>query len=133
MKNILIYAIATVIFFGLDMLWLGGIAKNLYRQKLGFILSDEVNWIAAFTFYFLYIAGILFFAVLPGLKEGNWQTTLTNGAVFGFMCYATYDLTNMATVKNWPLSIVVIDMVWGTVLTGSVSVLTYSVAKKFVL
>jgi uncharacterized membrane protein len=130
MKTALIYAIATVVFFAIDMLWLGVIAKNIYRQKLGFIISAEVNWVAAFTFYLLYIAGILFFAIMPGLKQGSWQVTLINGAIFGFMCYATYDLTNMATIKNWPLSIVVIDIIWGTVLTASVSVLTYMLANR---
>jgi uncharacterized membrane protein len=130
MKNLLIYGIATVVFFAIDMLWLRVIAKNLYRQKLGFILSDQVNWGAAFIFYFMYIAGILFFAVLPALRETNWQTALLNGALLGLMCYATYDLTNMATIKNWPLSIVVIDIVWGTVLTGSVSLLTYTISAK---
>lgn len=130
MKNLLIYGIATIVFFAIDMLWLGVIAKNLYRQKLGFILSDQVNWAAAFIFYFIYIAGILFFAVLPAIREANWQTALLNGALLGLMCYATYDLTNMATIKNWPLSIVVIDITWGTVLTGSVSLLTYTISSK---
>jgi len=124
------YAIATIFFFAIDMLWLGVIAKKLYREKLGFILSDEVNWAAAFTFYFIYIAGILFFAVFPALRNISWQTALINGAVFGLMCYATYDLTNMATIAKWPLQIVLIDIVWGTVLTGSVAIFTYLVVNK---
>jgi uncharacterized membrane protein len=126
------YAIATVFFFAIDMLWLGVIAKKLYREKLGFILSDEVNWTAALVFYFIYIAGILFFAVYPALRDFSWQTALLNGAVLGFLCYATYDLTNMATIAKWPLQIVLIDIVWGTVLTGSVSILTYLAATKIV-
>lgn len=130
MKNLLVYGIATVVFFAIDMVWLGVIAKNLYRQKLGFILSEQVNWPAAFIFYFTYIAGILFFAVLPAIREANWHTALLNGALLGLMCYATYDLTNMATIKNWPPSIVAIDIVWGTVLTGSVSLLTYTISSK---
>ena len=113
------------------MLWLGVIAKKLYREKLGFILSDEVNWTAALVFYFIYIAGILFFAVYPALRDFSWQTALLNGAVLGFLCYATYDLTNMATIAKWPLQIVLIDIVWGTVLTGSVSILTYLAATKW--
>ena len=125
------YAIATVFFFAIDMLWLGVIAKKLYREKLGFILSDEVNWTAAIVFYFIYIAGILFFAVYPALRDFSWQTALLNGAVLGFLCYATYDLTNMATIAKWPLQIVLIDIVWGTVLTGSVSILTYLSATKW--
>jgi uncharacterized membrane protein len=125
------YAIATVFFFAIDMLWLGVIAKKLYREKLGFILSYEVNWTAALVFYFIYIAGILFFAVYPALRDFSWQTALLNGAVLGFLCYATYDLTNMATIAKWPLQIVLIDIVWGTVLTGSVSILTYLAATKW--
>jgi uncharacterized membrane protein len=125
------YTIATVFFFAIDMLWLGVIAKKLYREKLGFILSDEVNWTAALVFYFIYIAGILFFAVYPALRDFSWQTALLNGAVLGFLCYATYDLTNMATIAKWPLQIVLIDIVWGTVLTGSVSILTYLAATKW--
>ena len=125
------YAIATFFFFAIDMLWLGVIAKKLYREKLGFILSDEVNWTAALVFYFIYIAGILFFAVYPALRDFSWQTALLNGAVLGFLCYATYNLTNMATIAKWPLQIVLIDIVWGTVLTGSVSILTYLAATKW--
>lgn len=125
------YAIATAFFFAIDMLWLGVIAKKLYREKLGFILSNEVNWTAALVFYFIYIAGILFFAVYPALRDFSWQTALLNGAVLGFLCYATYDLTNMATIAKWPLQIVLIDIVWGTVLTGSVSILTYLAATKW--
>ncbi|MES2621238.1 MAG: DUF2177 family protein [Bacteroidota bacterium] len=131
MNNLILYGIATVIFFSIDMLWLGLVAKNLYRQKLGFILSNEVNWAAAIIFYLIYIGGILFFAVLPALKDSNWQTALMNGAILGGLCYATYDLTNMATIAKWPLDIVIIDIVWGMVLTGSVAGLTYFAATKF--
>lgn len=131
MNNLILYGITTVIFFAIDMLWLGVIAKNLYRQKLGFILSEQVNWAAAIVFYLIYIGGILFFAVLPAMKEMNWQTALLNGAILGGLCYATYDLTNMATIAKWPLDIVIIDIVWGMVLTGSVATLSYFAAAKF--
>lgn len=130
MKNLLIYGIATVIFFVLDMVWLGLIAKNFYREKLGFILSPDVNWWAAIVFYLLYIGGILHFAVLPAMREHSWETALIQGAVLGFLCYATYDLTNMATIKNWPLTIVVVDIIWGTVLTGGCAILSYMAATK---
>ena len=131
MNNLILYGITTVIFFTIDMLWLGVIAKNLYRQKLGFILSNEVNWVAAIVFYLIYIGGILFFAVLPAMKEANWQTALLNGVILGGLCYATYDLTNMATIAKWPLDIVIIDILWGMVLTGSVATLSYFAAAKF--
>jgi len=131
MKNLLLYGITTIIFFAIDMVWLGVIARNLYKQKLGFILSPEVNWGAAIVFYLIYIGGILFFAVLPATKELNWQTALLNGALLGGLCYATYDLTNMATIAKWPIEIVVIDIVWGVVLTGSVAILSYFASIKF--
>ena len=131
MKNILLYAIATIIFFAIDMVWLGVIAKNFYRDKLGFIFTGDVRWGAAIIFYLIYIFGILFFAVLPSIKDLSWQTALLNGALFGLMCYATYDLTNLATISQWPVIVVVVDIIWGIVLTGSVSLLTYLVAAKW--
>ncbi len=132
MKNLLLYGIATVIFFAIDMLWLGLVAKNFYRDKLGFIFTGDVRWAAAVIFYLIYIAGILYFAIFPALKDGGWQMALLNGALFGLMCYATYDLTNMATIRQWPLVVVVVDIIWGIVLTGTVSVLAYLAAVKWI-
>ena len=130
LKLIATYFIALLSFFAIDMVWLGVISKNYYKQKLGFILSPNPNWAAAIIFYLLYIAGIIFFAINPGLKETNWQTALINGALLGAMCYATYDLTNMATIAKWPIEIVIIDIIWGMVLTGSVAVITYLAVEK---
>jgi uncharacterized membrane protein len=129
-KLIATYFIALLSFFALDMVWLGVISKNYYKQKLGFILSPDPNWAAAIVFYLLFIAGIIFFAINPGLKETSWQTAFINGAVLGAMCYATYDLTNMATIAKWPIEIVISDIIWGMVLTGSVSVITYLAVEK---
>lgn len=131
MKYIALFLTSIVIFFAIDMLWLGFVAKNFYREKLSFIFTGEVNWPAALTFYLIYIIGILYFAILPALNTGNWNLALLNGALLGFLCYATYDLTNMATIKQWPLIVVVVDIIWGTVLTGSVAVLSYFAASRF--
>jgi uncharacterized membrane protein len=131
MRIPLLYGLCTIVFFAIDMLWLGFFARGFYKEKLGFILSPQVNWAAAVIFYLIYIGGILFFAVLPSLREHDWQTALLNGAVLGGLCYATYDLTNMATIAQWPLIVVVVDIIWGIVLTGSVSVLTYFIGAKF--
>jgi uncharacterized membrane protein len=131
MKYILLFLITTLIFFAVDMLWLGIIAKNFYRDKLSFIFTGEVNWAPAIIFYLIYIAGILYFSILPGLDGGNWKMVLLNGAILGFLCYATYDLTNMATIKQWPLIVVFVDIAWGTVLTGTVAVLSYLAAIKW--
>jgi uncharacterized membrane protein len=125
LKLISTYFIALVCFFALDMLWLGVISKNYYKEKLGFLLSPDPNWAAAIVFYLLYIAGILFFAINPAFKDSSWQTALLNGAILGGLCYATYDLTNMATIAKWPAAIVVVDITWGAVLTGAVSTATY--------
>ncbi|HTA26785.1 MAG TPA: DUF2177 family protein [Bacteroidia bacterium] len=130
LKLISTYFIALITFFAIDMVWLGVVSKNYYKQKLGFILSPNPNWAAAIFFYLIYIGGILFFAINPGLKEMNWQTALINGVVFGAMCYTTYDLTNMATIAKWPIEIVIIDIIWGMVITGSVSVITYFAVSK---
>ena len=131
MNYVYLYIITTVIFFAIDMVWLGFIAKNFYRKHIGSLLTDNVIWTAAIVFYLLYIGGILFFAVQPALKSGSWQTALLNGAVLGMLCYATYDLTNMATLKNWSFTVVWVDIIWGIVLTGSVSTLSFLAARQF--
>ncbi len=128
MNTLITYGIATVAFFAIDMVWLGLIAKNFYRNKLAHVLSPDVVWPAAIVFYLLYIAGIVYFAINPALKEASWQMALINGALLGGLCYATYDLTNMATIAKWPIEIVVVDILWGMFLTGSVSVISYLVA-----
>jgi len=131
MRIPLLYGLCTIIFFAIDMLWIGFFARGFYKEKLGFILSDKVNWAAAIVFYLIYIGGILFFAVLPALRDLSWQTALLNGAILGALCYATYDLTNMATISQWPLIVVVVDITWGIALTGSVSLLTYIIGARF--
>ena len=105
MKLLLTFVITLLIFGAIDFLWLGVIAKNLYQQKIGFIMADKVNWVAALIFYLMYIGGILYFVVFPGLENGDWQSALFKGSILGILCYGTYDLTNMATLKNWPYEI----------------------------
>ncbi|RYU96712.1 DUF2177 family protein [Emticicia agri] len=131
MKILLVFILTTVIFAAIDLVWLGVIAKNLYQQKIGFIMADEVNWIAALIFYLMYIGGILYFVIFPSLDNGNWQTALLKGAILGALCYGTYDLTNWATLKNWPSEIVIIDILWGAFLTGLTATLSFIVSQKF--
>ncbi len=128
MSTLITYAIATVAFFAIDMVWLGLIAKNFYRTKLSHVLSPDVVWPAAIVFYLTYIAGIVYFAINPALKDASWQDALLKGALLGGLCYATYDLTNMATIAKWPIEIVIVDIIWGVVLTGSVSLITFLIA-----
>lgn len=124
------YLIATCVFFSLDMLWLGVIAKKLYRKQMGHLLRDSVHWPAAMTFYLLFIGGILYFSVFPALHQESLQMALLNGVLFGFFTYMTYELTSLAVIKDWPLPIVFIDTIWGMVLSGTVAVVTYWIVQK---
>ena len=123
------YGLTTLVFFAIDMVWLGLLAKNLYRNYLGSFLSDKVNWTAAIIFYLLFIVGIFYFAILPAIEKNSLTKAIIAGDLFGFFTYATYDLTNLATLKNWPLPIVFIDIVWGMILTGLVSTAGYFIVK----
>ncbi len=128
-KIFITYLLTVPVFFAIDMLWLGIIAKDLYAKQLSGLLASSVNWPAALLFYFAYIFGIIFFAVLPGVEKDSVGTVLLNAALFGGLAYATYDLTNLATLKNWPLMIVVVDIIWGVVLTSSVALASYYIAQ----
>ena len=132
LQLIYIYLLTIPAFFFVDMLWLGLVATKFYKSQIGFLLGP-VNWVAAIIFYLLYIVGIIIFAVHPALVSGSLGKVALLGALFGFFAYATYDLTNLATVKDWPLLVTIVDIVWGTVLTGTVAALSYILAKTFVL
>ncbi|MBD3415239.1 MAG: DUF2177 family protein [Candidatus Aminicenantes bacterium] len=129
-KYVILYLIAVTVFLAVDMIWLGVIAKNLYRNNLKGLLRDKPNWAAAIIFYLLFIVGIIIFAVAPAIRNDSLITAVLYGGLFGFFTYATYDLTNYATLKNWPFNIVVIDILWGIVLTGIVSTVSYLASKK---
>ncbi|UCH61267.1 MAG: DUF2177 family protein [Anaerolineales bacterium] len=116
-----LYLATLVAFFLIDMIWLGLVARTFYRKHLGFLLSPSPNWIAASLFYLLFIAGIIIFAVVPGLQADSLGKALLLGALFGLISYATYDLTNLATIKDWPLIVTVVDMIWGTALATTVA------------
>ncbi|MCZ4694680.1 DUF2177 family protein [Ancylomarina euxinus] len=129
-KSILIsYLLTFVVFLMIDLLWLGIIAKNLYQKYLGEFLSDKVNWTAAFIFYFIYVAGISFFAIYPSVHKESVFNAILLGALFGLFTYATYDLTNLATLKGWPLPIVFIDILWGVSLSAIVSLSGFYIVK----
>jgi uncharacterized membrane protein len=124
------YVVTLLIFFAIDLVWLGVVAKTFYRQHIGHLLSPEVNWAPALLFYAVYIAGIVFFAIRPAFEHGGAMRALAYGAALGFIAYATYDLTNQATMKDWPALVTVIDLAWGTVLTGTVAFLSYHVSSR---
>ena len=125
-----LYAIALPIFLAIDMVWLGLVAKNFYKSQVGFLMKADINWTAAILFYLLFIVGLVLFVILPSVEKGSWMQTLLLGAFFGFITYATYDLTNLATLKNWPLLVTIVDLAWGATLAALVSVTTYFLAGK---
>lgn len=125
-----LYLITLPIFFIIDMIWLGLVAKNFYAQQIGQLMKSEINWPAAMIFYLLFIVGLVIFVVMPALKAESWQMAIFYGALFGLISYATYDLTNLATLKDWPILITVVDLIWGSVLAASVSTISYLVANK---
>lgn len=127
-----LYLATIPVFFALDMVWLGVVSKDLYRREMGALMRADVNWTAGVLFYLLYIIGIIYFAVVPGVKDSSVAKALLNGALFGFFAYATYDLTGLAVIKNWSLNLTIIDIIWGTVLTASVAVTSFYLA-KFIL
>ena len=118
---ILLYLITFAVFFVIDMIWLGVVARKFYSRHLGAFMSPKVNWISAMFFYLLFIVGLLVFVIRPALAAGVPLNALFYGALLGLISYATYDLTNLATIKDWPLVVTVVDLVWGTVLGGAVS------------
>ena len=127
-----LYLATLIAFLAIDMVWLGLVARTVYQKYLGFLLAPTTNWIAAALFYLLFILGILVFVVVPGLQENSLRDTLLRGGLFGLVTYATYDLTNLATVKNWPVPITVLDMAWGTVLSVLVSWISFIIGKKLI-
>lgn len=124
---------ALVVFLGIDMVWLTVIAKKFYAEQLGYLMSKNPNLIAALVFYLVFTAALVFFVINPAIENKSWVHALLAGAFFGLTCYATYDLTNLATVKDWPIVITIIDLIWGTVLSATVSVITYFLALKYLV
>jgi uncharacterized membrane protein len=120
LKTWLIAYVATlVVFLAIDAVWLGVVAVSLYRDAIGHLMLDQPNFVAAGIFYAIYVVGILVFAVMPALAGGQWTDALIKGALFGFFAYLTYDMTNLATLKGWPVWIAIVDTAWGTLLTGA--------------
>jgi len=126
---LILYLLTVPVFFAIDLLWLGVVAKNLYQNNLAHLLSPSVNWPAALVFYLVYIVGIILFAVKPGLETQSLATAAKWGALFGFFTYATYDLTNLATLKDWPLKVVLVDIAWGTLLCALVASASFLIGR----
>jgi uncharacterized membrane protein len=132
MRYLVAYLAAGLAFLAIDSVWLITMADLLYRPLLGDLLAESFNVVPAVLFYVIYIAGIVIFAVRPALASGRWTTAAAFGALFGFCAYATYDLTNHATIRNWPAVITVADLCWGTVLTAISATAGFAAVKRFV-
>ncbi|MGD8861708.1 MAG: DUF2177 family protein [Myxococcales bacterium] len=124
-----LYALTALVFFAIDLLWLGIVARGFYQEHLGHLLRAKTSWPPALLFYALYIAGILVFAVLPGLGAGSWVRTLALGAFLGLVAYATFDLTSLALIRDFPVRVVVVDLIWGSVLTGTVATAAHFIGR----
>ncbi len=131
-KTVLLYVLTTIFFLGVDMVWLGLIAKSFYEKQLAHFLGEKVNWAAAITFYLLFVVGIILFAVFPALRKDSLSQAVVYGALFGFFCYATYDLSNLATLKDWPVVVVVVDITWGAFISALTSAASYLLASHII-
>ncbi len=126
-----LYFIALPIFLILDGLWLGLIAKSFYAKQIGFLFKTDINWIAALVFYLLFIAALILFVINPAIDKGSLTHALLFGALFGFITYATYDLTNLATLDKWPILVTIVDLIWGSFVTAAVASLTFLIFNRF--
>jgi uncharacterized membrane protein len=125
------FLVAFAVFMVIDLIWLGVIAAPFYRNQIGFLMAKNVNWVAAVLFYIIFIIGMVVFVIQPALTAQSLSTAILLGALFGLVTYATYDLTNLATLEGWPMTLVVVDIIWGTTLSVLVSSITYILMNAF--
>ena len=125
------FFVSFIIFLAIDGIWLTLIAKDFYAKHLGFLMTKTPNLAAAGIFYVIYILTMVVLIISPALQKGSLMTAFFTGALFGLCAYATYDLTNLATIKDWPFLVTVVDLIWGTVLSGSVAGISYLVLTKW--
>ena len=122
------YGVAALVMLALDAVWLTIMANSFYRPLLGEIMLDGFRPAPAVVFYVLYVGGITVFALHPAFASGQWTTAAVHGALFGFFAYATYDLTNQATLKSWSMLVTLVDMAWGCFLTAVAATAGYLAA-----
>jgi uncharacterized membrane protein len=130
-KTLTAFVATGLAFAAIDSIWLITMAPRLYKPEIGEVMADEFRLVPAIIFYLLYITGVLIFAVRPGVTANSWQTALVMGALFGFFCYMTYDMTNYATLRVWSLKVTILDLIWGTFLTGAAAAVGTWVTLRF--
>jgi len=126
-----LFLVSLPVFFAIDMIWLVLVARKFYQRQIGFLMKSDINWYAAGVFYLLFIAGLVTFVITPAIEKHSPVHALVFGALFGLVTYSTYDLTNLATLKDWPLTVTIADLAWGMILSALVSVIVYYIAFKF--
>lgn len=126
-----LYLITLVVFLGIDSVWLGLVAPKFYRSQIGHLMAEKANLAVAGLFYLLFVGALVYFVVAPAVQNGEMRDALLRGALFGLVTYATYDLTNHATLRGWPIAVTVVDMAWGTFLTAATSGLSVWAARLF--
>ncbi len=124
-----LYFVSLIVFLGIDGVWLTVVARKFYAEQLGYLMTKTPNLLAALIFYLIYILGVVVLVVAPALEKGNVMESVIKGALFGLVCYATYDLTNLATIKDWPILVTIIDLIWGTVLSATVAGVSFLIAR----
>jgi len=130
-RLVFVYFATLAAFCVLDFIWLGFVARGFYQAQVGALLLASPKWGVAVMFYALYVVGIVVFAVQPALDTGSWLRALLLGGLFGFFCYATYDLTNLATLKGWTVPMAVVDILWGIVITAASATAGYALTRAF--
>ena len=131
LKNFAIYASFLVALIAIDLVWLLGVAKNLYRDQMGDLMASEPKLMAGLAFYLLYALGVCIFVIVPALSKQSWIYALQYGALFGLFCYMTYDLTNLAVIRNFPAQLAFVDIAWGSFVTAACSGIAYWVGNRF--
>ena len=129
-KNLAIYLSFLVALIAIDLIWLLGIAKNLYRNEMGDLMASEPKLLAGLAFYLLYALGACIFVIVPALSKQSWIYALQYGALFGLFCYMTYDLTNLAVVRNFPMQLAFVDIAWGSFVTALCAGFAYWVGNR---
>ena len=131
LQGLITYALTLVVFLLVDLVWLTKIAPQFYRKEIGHLMAEKPNGIAAIVFYLLFVVGMVVFVGYPTYESGQWWQALLYGGAFGMFTYATYDLTNLATLKKWPVKLTLIDIAWGTFISGTTSVIVFFLLTLF--
>ncbi|VVT24029.1 DUF2177 family protein [Rhizobium sp. EC-SD404] len=133
MKFVWVYLVAAVVFLAIDAIWLGYVARDFYKDRLGSLLLDRPRFGIAAGFYAIFVIGLIYFAIAPGLNAGSFWLTVFNAGLFGMFCYMTYDATNLSTIRGFDTTVAIVDTLWGTALSAFTAGVTYFIARTFSL